>query len=140
MCISDWDSVLCSSDLPLIFGLVFFAIGLCMFPKVYSTVDARDKRISADLEAAKAASARADEIEEEYRIQTGEDRAAAKKITQLAKDKAAKAAESRLAEADAKISVTITPAEAGIAEATESTKTEMERNQAKAAQDVMPKI
>src|SRR3546814_2548724 len=48
----------------LIFGFVFFAIGLGMFPKVESTVDARDKRISDDLEAAKAASARADRSEE----------------------------------------------------------------------------
>src|SRR3546814_17141862 len=86
----------------LIFGFVFFAIGLGMFPKVESTVDARDKRISDDLEAAKAASARADEIAEEYRIPTGEDRAAAPKITQLSKDTAAKAAERRLEDADQK--------------------------------------
>src|SRR3546814_3981349 len=88
----------------LIFGFVFFAIGLGMFPKVESTVDARDKRISDDLEAAKAASARADEIAEEYRIQTGEDGAAAQKITQLAKEKAAKAAERRLADAEERTS------------------------------------
>src|SRR3546814_16821221 len=84
----------------LIFGFVFFAIGLGMFPKVESTVDARDKRISDDLEAAKAASARADELEEESRIQTGEDRAAEHKIPQLAKEQAATAADRRLADAD----------------------------------------
>src|SRR3546814_20016100 len=75
----------------LIFGFVFFAIGLGMFPKVESPVDARDKRISDDLEAAKAASARADEIEEEYRIQTGQDRAAAQKIPPLAQEQTERA-------------------------------------------------
>ncbi|HEY9579580.1 MAG TPA: ATPase [Rhizorhapis sp.] len=124
----------------LIFGFVFFAIGLGMFPKVESTVDARDKRISDDLEAAKAASARADEIEEEYRIQTGEDRAAAQKITQLAKEKAAKAAERRLADADAKISEKIGAAEAEIAAATASAMTEIEVIAAEAAQDMVAKI
>src|SRR3546814_10334477 len=97
-----------------------------MFPKVESTVDARDKRISDDLEAEKAASARADEIEEEYRIQNGEDRAAAQKIKQLAKEKAAKSAERRLADADAKISEKIGAVETEIAAATASAMTEIE--------------
>src|SRR3546814_17678411 len=87
----------------LIFGFVFFAIGLGMFPTVESTVDARDKRISDDLEAAKAASARADEIEEEYRQKNSEDRSATQKMNQLAKEKAAKAAERALADETRKI-------------------------------------
>src|SRR3546814_20494652 len=101
----------------LIFGFVFFAIGLGMFPKVESTVDARDKRISDDLEAAKAASARADELEEEYRIQTGADPAAAQKITQMAKAKAANADQRRRAADDAKTSAKGGAAEAAIAQA-----------------------
>ena len=45
----------------LTFGFVFFVIGLGMVPKVQGTADARDAKISGDLDAAKAAFARADE-------------------------------------------------------------------------------
>src|SRR3546814_15666353 len=79
-------------------------------------------------------------MEEVDRIQTGEDRAAAQKITQLAKEKAAKAAERRLADADAKISEKIGAAEAEIAAATASAMTEIEVIAAEAAQDMVAKI
>src|SRR3546814_17302143 len=67
-------------------------------------------------------------------------RAAAQKITQLAKEKAAKAAERRLADADAKISEKIGAAEAEIAAATASAMTEIEVIAAEAAQDMVAKI
>lgn len=122
------------------FGFVFIVIGLGMLPKIESTVEARDNRISGDLSAAKAASARADEIEEEYRVKTNEDRAAAQKITLAAKDKAAKAAEKRLADADAKIAEKISAAEVKIAAATASAMTEIETIAAEAAQDMVAKV
>ena len=46
----------------LTFGFVFFVIGLGMVPKVQGTADARDAKISGDLDAAKAAFARADAV------------------------------------------------------------------------------
>ena len=122
------------------FGFVFIVIGLGMLPKIESTVDARDKRISDDIDAAKAASARADQIEEEYRVKANEDRAKAQKITQAAKEKAAKAAEKRLAEADAKIGGQIAAAEAEIAKATTSAMTEIETIAAEAALEMVAKV
>ena len=49
------------------FGFVFFVIGRGMVPKVQATADARDAKITGDLDAAKAAFARADEAEADYR-------------------------------------------------------------------------
>ncbi|HKR16834.1 ATPase [Rhizorhapis sp.] len=122
------------------FGFVFIVIGLGMMPKIESTVEARDKRISDDLETAKAAHARADEIEEEYRARTNEDRAAAQKITQAAKDKGAKDAEKRLAKADGEIGEKIAAAEARIAEATAAAMTEIEAIAAEAALELVSKV
>jgi F-type H+-transporting ATPase subunit b len=124
----------------LTFGFVFVVIGLGMLPKIESTVEARDKRISDDLEVAKAAHARADQIEEEYRTRTNEDRAAAQKITQAAKDKSAKDAEKRLAVSDADIAGKIAAAEARIAEATAAAMTEIETIAAEAALQLVSKV
>ena len=122
------------------FGFVFIVIGLGMMPKIESTVEARDKRISDDLETAKAAHARADEIEEEYRTRTNEDRAAAQKITQAAKDKGARDAEKRLAKADGEIGEKIAAAEARIADATAAAMTEIEAIAAEAALELVSKV
>ena len=41
--------------LAIFFGAIFVVIGLGMLPKIQSTVDARDAKIAADLEAARGA-------------------------------------------------------------------------------------
>src|SRR3546814_2969157 len=84
----------------LTFGFVFFVIGRGMLPKIEATVDARDRKVADDLAAAKAAHAAADALEESYRQQSDESRAAAQKAVTDAKDKAAKDAEKRLAKVD----------------------------------------
>lgn len=122
------------------FGFVFVVIGLGMMPKIESTVEARDKRISDDLDAAKAAHARADQIEEEYRTKTNEDRAAAQKITLVAKGGAVKDAEKRLAKADAEIAERLAIAEARIAEATSKAMTDIEVMAAEAALELVSKV
>ena len=61
----------------LTFGFVFFVIGQGMVPKVQATADARDAKITGDLDAAKAAFARADEAEADYRTCDADSRAAA---------------------------------------------------------------
>lgn len=124
----------------LTFGFVFVVIGLGMLPKIESTVEARDKRISDDLEAAKAAHARADQIEEDYRTRTNEDRATAQKITLAAKDKAVKDAEKRLAVSDAEIAGKIAAAEARISEATAAAMTEIEGIAVEAALELVAKV
>ena len=44
-------------------GFIFFVIARGMVPKIQATVDAREKKIAGDLEAAQAARVAADETE-----------------------------------------------------------------------------
>ena len=122
------------------FGFVFFVIGLGMVPKIQSTVDARDSKISGDLAAAKAAFAKGDEIEADYRARENENRAAAQALVAESKVKAAKATETKIAAEDAKIAEKIAVAEAKIAAASASAMTEIEAVAAEAAQDMVARI
>jgi F-type H+-transporting ATPase subunit b len=122
------------------FGFVFFVVGLGMVPKIQSTVEARDSKISGDLEAAKAAFARGDEIEADYRARENENRAAAQALIAEAKAKAAKASEKQVATADAKIAAKIAAAEAEIRAASLSAMAEIEAVAAEAAQNMVVKI
>ena len=51
----------------LVLGLIYFGIGKFMLPKIQSTVDAREQRVTGDLAAAQAARTAADETEAAYR-------------------------------------------------------------------------
>ena len=53
--------------LAVVFGTIFFGIGLGMLPKIRSTVDQRESKIGGDLAAAQAARAAADETEAAWR-------------------------------------------------------------------------
>jgi F-type H+-transporting ATPase subunit b len=122
------------------FGFVFFVVGLGMVPKIQSTVEARDSKISGDLEAAKAAFARGDELEADYRTRENENRAAAQALVAEAKAKAAKATEKQIATADAKIAQKIAAAEAEIQAASASALAEIEAVAVEAAQEMVAKI
>lgn len=126
--------------LAVIFGLVFFVIGLGMVPKIQSTVDARDAKIAEDLARAKAAFARADEIEEDHRVRENEARAAAQDIVAKAKAKAAKDAEKQLATADKKMAAKIAEAEEAIRASSAAALTEIEAVSAEAAQQMIARI
>lgn len=122
------------------FGFVFFVVGLGMVPRVQSTVDARDGRISGDLAAAKAAFARGDEIEADYRTHENESRAAAQALVAESRARAAKATETRIAAEDAVIADKVAAAEAKIASASAAAMTEIEAVAAEAAQDMVARI
>lgn len=124
----------------LTFGFVFFVVGLGMVPKVQATVDARDGKISGDLDAAKAAFARADEVEAEYRARDTESRTAAQARVAQAKAEAAKASEAKLAAADAQSAQVIAVAEARIKAASDAAMSEIETVAAQAARDLVAKI
>ena len=124
----------------LTFGFVFFVIGRGMVPKVQATADARDAKISGDLEAAKAAFARADDAEADYRSRDAENRAAAQAMLAKAKSEAAKASEGHLAAADAEIAGQISAAEARIQAATSAAMAEIETVAADAARDMVARI
>ncbi len=122
------------------FGFVFFVIGLGMVPKVQSTVDARDAKISGDLAAAKAAFARGDAIEADYRARENESRAAAQSLVAGSKAQAAKATEARIKAEDAVIADKVAVAEAKIAAASAAALTQIEAVATEAAQDMVARI
>ncbi|MFN3945679.1 MAG: ATPase [Allosphingosinicella sp.] len=124
----------------IVFGLIYFAIGRGMLPKIEATVDARDRRISEDLAEAERARAEADRTEEAYRARTEANRAEALKVTQAAKDAAAEENARKLAAADAAIGERIASAEARIRAATDAALAEIEDVAADAAQDMVAKL
>jgi F-type H+-transporting ATPase subunit b len=124
----------------LTFGFVFFVIGRGMVPKVQATADARDAKITGDLDAAKAAFARADEAEADYRARDAESRAAAQATLARAKSEAAKASEGQLAAADTEIATRIGAAEARIQAASQAALAEIETVAAEAARDMVARI
>lgn len=124
----------------LTFGFVFFVIGRGMVPKVQATADARDAKITGDLDSAKAAFARADEAGADYRAREAESRAAAQATLAQAKAEAAKASEVKLAAADAEIAQLISAAEARIQAATSAAMAEIETVAADAARDMVARI
>jgi F-type H+-transporting ATPase subunit b len=124
----------------LTFGVVFFVIGLGMVPKVQSTVDARDKKIADDLEAAKANSAAADALEADWRAKENEARADAQAKLAEAKAKAAKDREAKLAKEDAAIGEKLAAAEAQIEAGRGKALGEIEAVAADAVADIVRRI
>lgn len=124
----------------LVFGFVFVVIGLGMVPKVQSVVDARDKQIADDLATAKAAFAKADDLEAEHRTKDAESRAAAHAVIGEAKANAARASEKQVAAADARIAAHMAEAEARIAASSTSAMAEIEVVAAEAAQQMVARI
>lgn len=122
------------------FGLTFLFVGLGMVPKIMGTVDLRDKQIADDLAAAQAARDAADSEEEAWRKRENENRAAAQGLIAEAKGKAAKAAEAKLAKAQAKLDKQLAEAEAAIEAARTSAMAEIEGVAADAARDIVARI
>ena len=126
--------------LAITFGLIFVIIGLGMVPKISSTVEARDKRISDDLEAAEHARAAADETEEAYRQQLEVNRAEALKVTQAAKEASARETEKNIKAADADLNQKTEAAEAQIRAAAEAAMADVEAVAAEAAQEMVARL
>lgn len=124
----------------LTFGFVFFVIGLGMVPKVQSTVDARDRKIADDLDAARANSAAADALEADWRAKENEARATAQARLAAAKAEAAKDREAALARADAAIGETLAAAEAQIEAGRAKALGEIEAVAADAAADIVRRL
>lgn len=126
--------------LAITFGLIFLVVGLGMVPKISGTVDARDRRIQEDLEAAERARSTADEVQEAYRLRSEQNRAEALKVTQAAKADAALEAERKLAAADAELGQRIADAEARLGQARDAALADIENVAAEAAQDLVSKL
>ena len=126
--------------LAITFGLIFLVVGLGMVPKISGTVEARDRRIQEDLEAAERARSTADEVQEAYRLRSEQNRAEALKVTQAAKADAALEAERKLAAADAELGQRIADAEARLGQARDAALADIENVAADAAQDLVSKL
>jgi F-type H+-transporting ATPase subunit b len=124
----------------LTFGLTYVIIGRGMFSKIQSTVDARDQRIAADLEAARLANDGADGLEEQYRATLANERAEAQSLVAQAKVGAAKQAEAARHAADAAIAEKIAGAEAAIAAQAQAAMDEISNVAAEAASDIVAKL
>jgi F-type H+-transporting ATPase subunit b len=126
--------------LVLVFGAIFFGIGLYMLPKVEGTVEQRDRKIADDLTAAKAARDAADAAEEDYRVRGNAARAEAQTLITAAKDKAADAAAKQLAKANTAIEAKLAAAEAEIGAARSSAMAEIEAVAADAATALVARV
>lgn len=122
------------------FGIVFVFIGRGMVPKVMDTVAQRDQHIAADLAAATAARAKADEEEVAWRVRENENRAAAQAIVAKAKADAAAHNEKKLAAAQKRLDAKFAKAELEIAEAHRAALAEVESVAAGAAQDIAQRL
>lgn len=126
--------------LVVVFGIIFFAIGRGMVPKIQQTVDQRDAQIAADLAAADAAKAEAEATEEAYRAAMDKSRAEATKLTSTAKADGAKATEKRIAKADVAIQQKVAKAEQSMRDATQAARAEIESVAAEIARDIAQKV
>jgi F-type H+-transporting ATPase subunit b len=124
----------------LVLALVYFGIGRMMLPKIQSTVDSRDKRISGDLAAAQAARSAAEQTEAAYRARIDAVRAEALKVAQAAKASSAKATEARIAAAGGEIGTRVEAAEARIRTAADAALAEIEDVAAEAAREAVERL
>ncbi len=121
-------------------GFIFFVIARGMVPKIQATVDARDKKVADDLEAAQAARAAADETEAAWRERMDAARADAARIANGAKQESARETEAKVRKAADKINLKVETAEAKIRDALESARGEIEAVAAEATQDMVKRL
>ncbi len=126
--------------LAIFFGAIFVVIGLGMLPKIQSTVDARDAKIAADLEAARGARHAADSLEEGYRAEMDKSRAEAARLAAEAKAHAAKATEQSVATADTAIGGRLDAAMVRIGEARSAALAEIESVAAEATEQLVSRV
>jgi F-type H+-transporting ATPase subunit b len=122
------------------FGLLYFVVGRGMLPKIEATVDLRDKQIAGDLAEAESARAAAEALEASNRERADANRAEALKVTQAAKEAAAREAEAKLRATDAEASVRVEAAEARIRAASDAAQGEIANVAAEAAQDIVARL
>lgn len=101
--------------LALFFIVLYFGIVRLTLPRLGKVIDERAAKIDGDLDAARAAKEAADELTERYRAELEKSRDEARGGIAAAKAEAAKAAEARIAKADAEAAELVEAAEARIA-------------------------
>jgi F-type H+-transporting ATPase subunit b len=126
--------------LVVVFGIIYFVIGRGMVPKIRGTVEARDRRIAADLKSAQAAREEADRTEAEWRSRMDVARAEAVRIAQAAKQASAAETETKVKAAADQLSLKVESAQGRIREALAAARGEIETVSADAAQDMIHRL
>ena len=126
--------------LVVVFGIIFFAIGRGMLPKIQSTVDAREKKVADDLERAQAAREAADATEAAWRERMDAARAEAAKVSNEAKQSSAKDTEAKVRKAAEKINARTEAAQAKLRAAVEGARSEIETVAAEAAAEMVTRL
>jgi F-type H+-transporting ATPase subunit b len=124
----------------VVFGILYFAIGRGMVPKIQSTVDAREQKIAGDLAAAQQAREAAEETEAAYRARIDASRAQAATVTQEARQVSARETEAKVRAAAEKIAAKVASAEAGIRAAAEAARAEVEQVTIEATQEMVARL
>lgn len=124
----------------IVFGTLFFVVGLGMVPKIQGTVENRDRKIKEDLERAQEARDQAETTEAEYRQRIDASRAEAMKLAFAAKQEAAIEAEQRTKAVDAEVGKTIEKAEARIRKSVDKAMAEVDAIAAEAARELVTKL
>ena len=121
-------------------GFIFFVIARGMVPKIQATVEAREKRIAADLEAAQSARHAADETEAAWRERMDASRAEAARIANEAKAASARDTEAKVKKAADKLALKVEASEKKIAEAVAAARGEIEAVAAELTQDIVSRL
>ena len=126
--------------LAIALGFIFFVVARGMVPKIQATIDGREQRIAADLEAAQKARDEAEATEGEYRKQMDASRSEAVKLAQAAKQEGAREAEERTRKVDSKIGEKLAKAEADIRKSVEAAKADLDGIAVEAAREMFAKL
>lgn len=126
--------------LAIALGFIFFVIGRGMVPKIQATVDQRESKIAADLEAAQKARAAADETEAAWRARMDAARAEAARLAQEAKAQSARETEARVNDAADKLNLKVDSAEGQIRDSVSAARTEIEAVAAEATRDMVARL
>lgn len=126
--------------LTVVFGLIFFGIGIGMLPKIRSTVVARDAKVSEDLEKAKTARADAEKSEADWRERMDKARLEAMHVAEEARRQSARETETRVRKAVSAIDDKVDQARLRIRSAVDAARAELEAVAAEATQQMIVQL
>jgi F-type H+-transporting ATPase subunit b len=124
----------------LTFGILYFGIARALLPKVGRVVENREATIAGDLEAARAAQARAAEAQERRDAQLAAARVQAQELTNAAKNDASRRNAAQLAALDERLAVQTAEGEARVAASRQSALAELDSIAARAAGDIVMRL
>jgi F-type H+-transporting ATPase subunit b len=126
--------------LAIALGFIFFVIARGMVPKIQATVDAREKRIAGDLDAAQKARVAADETEAAWRERMDAARAEAARVAQEAKAQSGRETEAKVKAAADQINRKVESAQSSIRETVDAARAEIEAVAAEAMQEMVRRL